>query len=177
MTATSDADSSRDNSPFFRCPVQSGNSRGSIQIGFRNVPVSVQERSIDGFTVLVSPKYSRRLKVGGPWTMFYDGSEVEVHPQWFFNSPDGQVQMGLRQVKDVTKLKVKGRSLWSRVLPRKHYENSQSSTAAFGGFVLVLFCALALPGLGDKLGTANRIQSSLRWFVQGADSQIDQWMR
>ena len=109
--------------------------------------------------------------------MHYDGSEVEVHPQWFFNSPDGQVQLGLRQVKDVTKLKVKAGSLWSRVLPRKKIENSQASSAALGGFVLVLFCALALPGIGDKLGTASRIQKSLRWFVQGADSQIDEWMR
>tara|TARA_R110002049_G_scaffold72490_3_gene187284 strand:- start:56397 stop:56930 length:534 start_codon:yes stop_codon:yes gene_type:complete len=177
MNSSTDSDSVQTASPFFRCPVQSANSKAQIQIGFRKVPVNVQERSIDGFTVLVSSKSSRRLKVGGPWTMYYDGSEVEVHPQWFFNSPDGQVQMGLRQVRDMTKLQVKTGSFWSKVRPRRKYENSASSSAALGGFVLVLFCALALPGLGDKLGTSTRIQDSVRWFVNSADAQIDDWLR
>ena len=89
-----------------------------------------QERSIDGFTVLVPPKAARHLKVGGPWKLTYDGSEIEVHPQWFFNSPEGQVQMGLRQVRDLTKFKPVYAPIWSRLLPSKRFETSASSTVA-----------------------------------------------
>ena len=176
MNSSTDNNGSQ-SSQFYRCPVQSGNSHAVIKIGMRKIKANVQERSIDGFTVLVSPKYSRHLKVGGPWTMNYDDSQVEVHPQWFFNSPDGQVQMGLRQVRDVTEFKPVEASLWSRLKPRQRFENSASSAVAFGGFVLFLFCALALPGLGDKLGTSNRIERSVRWVVNSADNTIDAWLR
>jgi hypothetical protein len=177
MKSSTDSNDANTSQKFFRCPVQSDNSKAVIKIGFRSVNVNVQERSIDGFTVLVSPKYSRRLKVGGPWMMTYDESQIEVHPQWFFNSPDGQVQMGLRQVRDVTKFKAISTPLWSRLWSHQRFETSASSTVAFGGFVLFLFCALALPGLGDRLGTSNRIQDSVRWIVDSADSTFETWLR
>jgi len=177
MNSLTESENSSARSPFFRCPVQADCSQALIRIGYRSFNVSVQERSIDGFTVLVPPKYARRLKVGRRWTMHYDGAEVEVHPQWFFSAPDGHVQIGLRLIRDITKMKLVQKSIWSRLLPNFDLERTASSSVALGGFVLVLFCSLALPGLGDKLGTSKRIENSVRWMVDGADSTLRGWLR
>ncbi len=160
---------------FFRCPVASENAKAVIRIGRRQTPAEVQETSIDGFTVLVSPENASKLKVGRPWVMHYDGTCVEVHPQWMFNSPDGHVQLGLRRLRDLT------RPVKATVSnPRRHRVLSQhdasNSTVAFGGFVLCLFVAMALPGLGDRLGTSDGIQTTVRWIVGEINATLSQYL-
>jgi hypothetical protein len=160
-------------SSFFRCPVQSDQSRAVIRVGRRRIHTTVQETSIDGFTVLVSPKQSSNLKVGRPWMLEYEGARLEVHPQWFFNAPDGHVQMGLRRLRDLTPPAPIRKSLLARFGGRR-YEDPSYSAAAFGGFVLILFSLMALPGLGDSLGTSSRIQKTLEWVINGIDQSINQ---
>jgi len=160
---------------FFRCPVQADQSKAVIRVGHRKAMAMVQETSIDGFTVLVPPKYGSVLKVGRPWLLEYQGARIEVHPQWFFNSPDGRVQMGLRRMRDLTPPEPIRRSLLLRYAGRR-YEDPSYSAAVFGGFVLALFTLMALPGLGDSLGTANRIQSAVRWLLNGLNHSINQLM-
>jgi len=156
---------------YFRCPIPSEQAKASLLVGRRHVPIIVQEASIDSFTVLVAPRYSSKLKVGRPWILEYDGTRTEIHPQWIFNSPDGQVQLGLRRLRDLTTQPNVRRSFLTRV-GGKRYEDPSMSAAAYGGFVLFLFALMALPGLGDRLGTAERIEDTIRWVVQGIDEAI-----
>jgi hypothetical protein len=46
------------------------------------------------------------------------------------------------------------------------------SAVIFGGFVLFLFCLMALPGIGDRLGTSDRIQDSIQWLIGKADRVV-----
>ena len=158
---------------FFRCPVQAEQSQAVIRVGHRKISATVQETSIDGFTVLVPPKNAPKLKVGRPWVLEYEGARIEVHPQWFFNSPDGHVQMGLRRLRDLTPPQPIRKSLLSRYAG-KRYDDPSYSAAIFGGFVLLLFSLMAMPGLGDSLGTSDRIQSTVRWLIKGVDQSINQ---
>ena len=160
---------------FFRCPVQAEQSTATIRVGRRKTRATVQETSIDGFTVLVEPKYASKLKVGRPWVLEYEGARIEVHPQWFFNSPDGHVQMGLRRLRDLTPPEPIRTSLLARY-GGKRYEDPSYSAAVFGGFVLALFSLTALPGLGESLGTSARIQSTVRWLIQGIDHSLGQYL-
>jgi hypothetical protein len=105
----------------------------------------------------------------------YQGARIEVHPQWFFNAPDGHVQMGLRRLRDLTPPQPIRKSLLAR-FGGKRYEDPSHAAAAFGGFVLVLFSLMALPGLGDSLGTSSRIQSTVRWLIKGIDQSIAQFL-
>ena len=41
---------------------------------------------------------------------------------------------------------------------------------------LTLFCLLALPGWGDHLGTADRIQDAFRWVIDGLDDSIGRYL-
>jgi hypothetical protein len=156
---------------FFRCPVQVENAQATIRVGRRKHSAVVQETSIDGFTVLVAPRDASKLSVGRTWVLDYDQTQTEVHPQWFFNAPDGHVQMGLRRLRDLTKPAPIRGSLLSRFAGDRYDDPSYTATA-FGGFVLLLFSLMALPGLGDRLGTSDRIQDAFRWVLKGVNDSI-----
>lgn len=169
------AQNSEADAHFFRCPVQSENSQALIRVGRRKSSAVVQETSIDGFTVLVSPRDASRLSVGRAWVLEYEGTKTEVHPQWFFNAPDGHVQMGLRRLRDLTKPAPIRSSLLTRYGGRR-YEDPSYAAAVFGGFVLLLFSLMALPGLGDRLGTSDRIQDAFRWVIKGVDDSVGSYL-
>ena len=156
---------------FFRCPVQPDQGDAKILIGRRRVRACVQETSIDGFTVLIAPQEAPRLKVGKLWVLQYSGARFEVHPQWFFHAPDGHVQMGLRRMRDLTEPEKIGS--WAPFGKTSRQDDSRNSTLVFAGLVLLLFTAMALPGLGDQLGTAARIHASFRWVIHGLERQMD----
>ena len=143
---------------FFRCPVTEEMSGATIRCGRRGLPAGVQETSIDGFTVLVGPAAAKRLKVGRTWTLEHQGAVTEVHPQWFFNSPEGEVQIGLRRLRDITP--VEGRTRVGRG-PSLHRCDGGNHLLTYVGGLLAAFCFLALPGPGDYLGTATPIQNVL----------------
>ncbi len=145
-----------------------------MRVGRRKARATIQETSIDGFTVLVGPRDASKLKVGRPWVLDFDGTQHEVHPQWFFNSPDGHVQMGLRRLRDLTKPDPIKNS-WLARLGGKRYEDPSNAAVVFGGFVLFLFALMATPGLGDRLGTADRIQDTIDVVVDAADDALGGW--
>jgi hypothetical protein len=147
----------------------------TIRVGHRKARAKVQETSIDGFTVLVPPKDAGKLKVGRPWVLEYDDTRHEVHAQWFFNSPDGHVQMGLRRLRDLTKPPAI-RNSWLARIGGRRYEDPTHSAVLFGAFVLFLFALMACPGLGDRLGTADRIQDTFRVIVHEANDTLEKWI-
>ncbi len=154
---------------FFRCSIPEEFGQAVIEIGGRKLKATVQETSIDGYTVLVAPQYAVKLKVGPTWIVRFDDARVEVYPQWFFNAPDGYVQLGLRRLRDLTeppKVKTSFLNLGGS------RDSSSSSIVVYGGFLLVLFCTLALPGIGEDIGTSDYISAGFDWLVSGINYQL-----
>ncbi|MGV3486198.1 MAG: hypothetical protein ACO1RT_17400 [Planctomycetaceae bacterium] len=143
---------------FFRCPVQDEDSEATIHIRGKRIPAKLQDKSIDGFTVLIDPRHVRKLRVGPQWMLKSGGEVTEVWAQWMFNAPDGRVQLGLRRLRDLTPAP---KDAWfpSIFSYRKHTTNPELLLA---GTVLTAFLTLSLPGVGDQLGTAGRIQAGLQ---------------
>lgn len=143
---------------FFRCPVQAENSAATIVIRGKKIPVKLQDTSIDGFSVVIDSRHVRKLRVGSQWILKSGDEVTEVWAEWMFNAPDGRVQLGLRRLKDLTP---QPKDSWfpSVFSYRKHTSNPEVLLA---GSVLTGFLALSLPGVGDKLGTAGRIQEGLK---------------
>jgi hypothetical protein len=157
---------------FFRCPVQAEDSKAMIIIRRTKIPAVVQDKSIDGFSVLVSPKHVDKLKVGPQWVLKSKGEVTEVWAQWMFHSPDGHAQLGLRRLRDVTP---QNHGSWFPTIfsYRKHTTNPELLLAAT---VLTGFLALSLPGVGDQLGTSGKIQTGLQIFCEVVrDSVRDLW--
>jgi len=153
---------------FHRFRIQDDQARAKLRCGWRTCMAQLQETSIDGFTVLVDRRKVARLTPGKNWVLEHDGAKIEVHAQWYFDSPSGQVQIALRRLRDLTEPDPIRSSLLGSLFGRR-YEDPNFSAAAFGGFVLFLFCLMALPGLGDQLGTADRIENAFYWILNGID--------
>jgi hypothetical protein len=149
-------------SGFFRCPVQEEDSAASIIIRGKKIPAKLQDKSIDGFSVLIEPKHVRKLRVGPQWILKSGGEVSEVWAQWMFNAPDGRVQLGLRRLRDLTP---QPKESWFPTLLcyRKHTTNPEVFLAAA---VLIAFLALSLPGIGDQLGTSGKIQTGLQILTE-----------
>ena len=172
---TSPSTTAEQESGFFRCPIVNGRSEATIRIGLKKANATVQETSIDGYTIVVSPKYSSRLKVGKPWILEHDGTKTEVHPLWFFNTPDGNIQLGLRRLRDLTPPDKDSRSLLIRFGGSRFHDPSFSAVA-YGGIVLSLICLLALPGWGEHMGTSDRLQDAFHWIMDGLDSTFGRYL-
>jgi hypothetical protein len=160
---------------FFRIPVVSENNEGVIRVGRQKAKVSITETSIDGFTVVATPRNAKKMQSGGPWVLEYDEARTEIHPQWIFNAPDGRVQMGLRRLRDLTKPPSVKPSLLSRFIGGRA-ANPSISASVYGGFVLVLFAMLAMPGIGDQLGTSRRIQDAFQMILNGLNETVGQYL-
>lgn len=159
---------------FYRCPVPPDQSNARIKVGWRHVDACVQDASIDGFTVLVQSRFSQHLKVGKRWILEYKGARFAVHPQWFFQAPDGHVQMALRRIADLTELRPIGS--WRAFLVRhRRFDQVGNSTLAYAGLILVLFLTLSLPGVGEKLGTSQRINQAFEAVIHSIDAQVSRW--
>ena len=143
---------------FFRCPVQDEDSAATILIRGRKIPVTLQDRSIDGFSVLIDPRYVRKLRVGPRWILKSGGEITEVWAQWMFNAPDGRVQLGLRRLRDLTP---QPKASWFPTI-NSYQKHTQNPELLLAGIVLASFLTLSLPGIGDHLGTSGKIQAGLR---------------
>ena len=151
---------------YYRCPVHEDHAEAVLCSRRRRLKVLVQETSIDGFTVLVKPHDANRLTIGRPWVLEYEGTRVEVHGQWFFNSPDGDLQMGLRRLRDLTKPQSQRGPFFSKWRHSSIHDVGFSGVV-YSGMLLAIFLVLAMPGLGDALGTAPKIESAVMWLWSG----------
>jgi len=149
----------RDNT--FRCRVD-GDGRAVLKAGGRNVPVNVRETFGAGFTLAMKPKFAKRLRCGDRYELRYENRRIEVVARSFSAPIDGESRLNVGTVREY-----EPKERWAFRLPfcrgrriSMHY--SDTHAAAYGGFVLVLFCVMALPGIGEALGTAPRIQSAIR---------------
>jgi hypothetical protein len=158
---------------FFRCPVTGESASGTLRVGRRRIPVQIQETAIDGFTILVPAKHTQKLKAESSWILSYDGSEIEVHPQWFIHSPKGETQVSLRRLRDVTPVPDVG-SWWNSIKPSR--SNGMSDpVVAYAGVAMILFITMATPGIGDHLGTSDRIEGAVKWIAEGLQREWKTW--
>jgi len=145
------------NRGFFRCPVQVEDSAALISIRGKRFPVLLQDKSIDGFSVLVERRHSQRLRLGPQWILESNDERTEVLAQWMFNAPDGSIQIGLRRLRDLT-MQPKPALFPTFRVRGKHQTQPDLAIAGIG---IVIILALSLPGIGTRLGTAGWIQNGL----------------
>ncbi|WP_442506408.1 hypothetical protein SH528x_005251 [Novipirellula sp. SH528] len=170
----SDEEHPEGESTFFRCPIQQSDGKAMIRVGRKRIPVTVQETSIDGFTLMVAAKHASQIQISGPWELEFADARTEVHPQWIFNAPDGNAQLAVRRLRDLTKPDPI-RSTWWTPFRQNRYKQSGNGTIAFGGFILAFIALLGLPGFGEKLGSAHYIQSAIVWVYKGIHMEIKEW--
>jgi len=163
-TAMRDLNEPKSDRGFFRCPVQDDESSATIHILGKKIPVQLQDRSIDGFSVMVEPRHSRKLQMGPQWILQAGDERVEVLAQWIFNAPDGVIQIGLRRLQDLTP---QPKATWFPC-HRPYRKNSSNPELLLAGVLLFLILVLSLPGIGDALGTSGTIQQGITILFETA---------
>jgi hypothetical protein len=175
--SSSPSDTAPEDRTFFRCPVVTERSEAKLKVGGRKIDATVLEASIVGYTIVVDAQHHSRLRRDkSEWVISYDETKAIVKAESVAEPKDGKCRIGLLQIEDLTKPERIKSAFWSRFLPARD-PNGDHAAIAYGGFVLFLFAAMALPGFGDKLGTSNKIQNTIRWVVDGAGQQFDTWLR
>lgn len=150
----------------YRCKVV-GDASASLWLGRKKLSLAVREKSGSGFTLGIDPKKAKRLKCGRTYELRYDERRLAVRAEAFVDSMEGEARLRV-----ITMKEFEPKERWAFRLPFTRgakvalHESALNSTAAYGGFVLVLFCVMALPGLGDTLGTAPRINSAINLMVR-----------
>lgn len=151
--------STKDNS--FRCAVV-GKTQATLRVGGRNRKVSVRETSGNGFTVGLDAKTAKRIQCGKRYELCYDDRRLAVMAEAFVETVDGEARLRVGTMHEY-----EPRERWAFRLPFtsgrriSSHDTAVNHGAAYGGFVLILFCLMAMPGIGEKLGTAPRIHQAL----------------
>ncbi|QDT11387.1 hypothetical protein [Planctomycetes bacterium K23_9] len=156
---------------YYRCPIDADQSAAKLKIGRSTVRASVLEKSIDGYSLLIKKRYAKRLRLGSQFRMNYDGTSMQVQVRRISDAEKGYRNIGLALTKDLTKPPQLKSSWWPSLRPSQKTSEG-TAQIAFAGFVLLLFCAMAMPGLGDRLGTSDRIQDAFRWAINTADAEV-----
>lgn len=150
----------------YRCKVV-GNASATLWNGRKKLNITVREKSGSGFTLGLDAKTVKRVKCGKIYELRYDERRLLVQAEMFVDSVEGESRLRV-----ATQKEFEPKERWAFRLPFTRgskialHESALNSTAAYGGFVLVLFCVMALPGLGDTLGTAPRINSAIQLMVR-----------
>ena len=164
-----------DNRSFFRCPISDEKRSVTVRLGRKTIAAEMLEESISGFTLAVPKNIGKKAKSAKKLTVEYDAGLYEVEFESSNPFDKGRVRIGVRRVRDLTKpATIKNTFLTQMFAPSL---NAQSAAVAYGGFVLVLFSVLAMPGLGEKLGTAPRIEAAAKSMYFNIKSTFTQWLR
>ncbi|MEZ6089897.1 MAG: hypothetical protein R3C05_18085 [Pirellulaceae bacterium] len=160
----------------YRCPVAAEKAKAWLQMGHRRVNVTMLDTSIEGFTIVIRPKDVRLLRYDVTWTLTTCDEKCIVHPEWMYNADATSGQLGLRRVRDVTPSRMRRKhSAWFMGGAFRGGE-SDLSGLALGGMLMLIVAILTLPGIGDDLGTAPRIQSLLQDGFRSVASSIQSFL-
>ncbi|KAA5543679.1 hypothetical protein FYK55_10785 [Roseiconus nitratireducens] len=146
----------------FRCRVL-GPSRAILRAGGRPLNVDVRETSGTGFTLGMPRRVAKKLREGKQYELSFDDRRMEVIAEQFLEPVDGEHRLEV-----TTHFEYEPKERWAFRLPFTRgrriatHDSSTNKTIAYGGFVLVLFCTMALPGIGEDLGTAPRIHKAIK---------------
>ncbi len=156
---------------YYRCRVHEDQAAAVLRSRRCRVDALVQEMSIDGFTVLLRVEDVEQLAAGRAWVLEYAGATIEVEGEWFLNAHEGSVQIGLRRLRDLTRLENNSRPFFSR-WKSTPIRGAGHCGLICSGLLLCLFLVLALPSVGDALGTAPKIESAVLSIWSGLSNLV-----
>lgn len=160
--------------PYFRCPIPAESQAAKLRVSGKKYRVRVEESSIDGFTVSLPESLLRKIKLGTTVVLHYDGMVLEMFVHAYANGEIATQQVVLHRLRDLTPKPRIGTWVPAFLRRRMHSEATHTELM-YVGFVMVLFLLVALPGVGDQLGTADRIQNGLQNLVKGIGTELNAW--
>ncbi|MCR9293468.1 MAG: hypothetical protein NXI32_12165 [bacterium] len=148
-----------DDREAYRCSVSPENAAAQLKVGGKLHLVAVLDTSRNGFTVRMDHSTAQKLKGDGPYDLYFSGEHWEVQKESHFDDGELFTNVGFSRVRERTKVEEPHTAWWQVWANRQH----ANSDPAFLLYLMLafLFACIALPGVGDSLGTAPRIRKGV----------------
>ena len=146
----------------YRCCIASENSAAKLKIGACSYDVSVLNTSRTGFCLRVSNDIAKKLRGKRRPLLLYAGETWEVELKSRYSDETKFTNLGVSRVRDLTKFKQP--TGWTLGL----FSNpSSQADPTFLAFLILafLFAVIALPGIGDSLGTAPKVREVIKMVI------------
>lgn len=160
----------------FHCPV-SGNGKAKLVLDRKSTNVIVRETSISGFTLEVTKTDLKRIKAAKKAILYFDDRKVQIRAESTSKIKGGNVLVVCSLIREFPPKEKIGLKSWLPSFGRAQRDDHDVSShvAAYVGVVLLVFCIIAMPGIGDHLGTAPRIESAIKTFMMNMDRKYPGW--
>lgn len=153
----------------FRCTIPPENAAARLKVGSKWHDVAIQDASRSGYTVQVPQRVAKKIKDNARYVLKYRGEEWEIERQSSFSDSDEHVNVGFSRIRELTKLTEPKSSIWSFV---PQVSSQTDPTFLFFLMLAFLIACLSLPGVGDGLGTAPKIQKGVRSVVDSVKDSM-----
>ncbi|MFN3192969.1 MAG: hypothetical protein ACE361_20840 [Aureliella sp.] len=146
----------------YRCVVAPERSHARIRIGKKRYLVSVLFTSRIGFTIQTTPQLAKKMRYDRVYTLEFGCEVWEVFKESQYR--DGEsMQVGLTRGKEKTKLRQPSTSV--PIFLSRRDTHRDGSFLFFMSLILII-ASVSLPGIGDSIGTAPRIQRGFQIVVE-----------
>lgn len=139
----------------FRCTVVPEQSAARLRLRLRSHRVRVIDTSREAFTLEVDQAIFSRLKEGTRGTLEYQDEKWEVVCTAVFRLVENQFHVSMARISERTQIQGP-KPTFRALLPKSNAESSPALPLAL--LLSFLFACVALPGMGDSLGTAPKIR-------------------
>ena len=138
----------------YRCSIPPEESAAQLKVGSKRCDCNVLDTSRSSFSIRVETSLCKRIFRSKHVELWFRGEKWLVAPESQYSESLEFTNVGVTRVKELTKIKLP--SSW------RHSFVPRFSAATDPQFLLVLMIAfivscIALPGIGDKLGTAPKV--------------------
>lgn len=146
----------------YRCCIASENSAAKLKIGTSTNDVSVLNTSRTGFCLRVRNDIAKKLRGKRRPILLYNGEIWEVELKSRYSDESKFTNLGVSRVRDLTQFSEP--TSWSFGF----FSNPTSQAdPTFLAFLILAFlvAVIALPGIGDSLGTAPKVRAVIKSVI------------
>ena len=151
-----------DDREAYRCSVAPENAAAHIKVGRKSELVAILETSRDGYTIRMDNSVAKQLKDGRSYVLCVGSERWEVRKESHYSDGVDFTNVGFARIRELTK--IKSPITW---FPFFKNEGHSQSDPAFLIYLMLafLFACIALPGMGDSLGTAPKIRNGIHMVL------------
>lgn len=151
----------------FRCAIAPEHSQAVLRVGSRKHAINVLDTSRDGFTLRCPARLAKHFKAGGDAKLIFRGEVWAVRRISLYNESSDFVHIGCERIQDVTRVKAPKSSFLAAMTPR--FATSSDPTFLMFLVVALIIAVVSLPGIGDRLGTAKKINRGIKSVANEVD--------
>lgn len=154
---------SADERSSFRCSVPPENSAAKLRIGRKYHNINITETSRDSFTACMPQATFESIGAREDLKIYFSGEVWTVRRCSDHTYPNSGVpitKVGFKRLKELTPFKQPSSSFFQLFTTKSH--GTTDPTFLMYLMLAFLFACLALPGMGDNLGTAPRIRDGVQ---------------